>query len=155
MRIRYAVAAEFGGLNSGDSLMVLGFIGPDFIMLRGADLLRMIKEMPSASREDLVRGAGYVSRRSDGGERLNFTAFYEALLAAKGLGLGERRAGDGEPRRRGRKLSYHTKVQFNGNLMVGSAYTAQLGLHPGDVFEIRLGKRQIRLVPAEGGEEEL
>lgn len=34
--------------------------------------------------------------------------------------------------------------------MVGSAYTAQLGFHPGDVFEIRLGKRQIRLVPAEG-----
>jgi AbrB-like transcriptional regulator len=126
-------------------------------MLKGPDLLRMIKVMPSASREDLVRGAGYVSRRKDGGERLNFTAFYEALLAAKGLGLGDRRSRDGErePRRRGRKLSYHTKVQFNGNLMVGSAYTALLGFHPGDVLEIRLGKHQIRLVPTVAGEEEL
>jgi len=27
-------------------------------------------------------------------------------------------------------LSHATKVQFNGNLMVGKAYTAQLGLEP-------------------------
>jgi hypothetical protein len=31
--------------------------------------------------------------------------------------------------------------------MVGSAYTAQLGLQPGDQFEIRLGRRQITLDP--------
>lgn len=81
-------------------------------MLRGPDLLRMIKQMPAASREDLVRSAGYVSRRKDGVERLNYTAFYEALLSAKGLGIGERHSLDGErePRRRGRKLSYLTKV---------------------------------------------
>jgi hypothetical protein len=32
--------------------------------------------------------------------------------------------------RSGRSLSHATKVQFNGNLMVGKAYTAQLGLEP-------------------------
>jgi hypothetical protein len=38
-------------------------------------------------------------------------------------------------------------VQFNGNLMVGKAYTAQLGLKPGDEFEIKLGRKQIKLIP--------
>lgn len=48
-----------------------------------------------------------------------------------------------------------THVLFNGNLLVGKAYTTQLGLQPGDVFEIKLGRRQIRLVPAGAtGEEE-
>ena len=47
----------------------------------------------------------------------------------------------------GRKLSFNTKVQFNGNLMVGKAYTAMLDLKPGDEFEIKLGRKQIRLVP--------
>jgi hypothetical protein len=31
---------------------------------------------------------GYVSTKKDGAERLNFTAFYEALLEAKSLSLG-------------------------------------------------------------------
>jgi hypothetical protein len=67
----------------------------------------------------------------------------EALLNAKGVDLGApAKAGKG-----GRKLSFFTKVQFNGNLMVGKAYTAQLGLEPGDEFEIKLGRKQIKLVP--------
>jgi hypothetical protein len=47
-------------------------------------------------------------------------------------------------------------VQFNGNLMVGRAYTAMLDLKPGDEFEIKLGRKQIRLVPlgSEGVEED-
>ncbi len=66
---------------------------------------------------------------------IDFTAFYEALLEAKGLSFGEGGKGRGKP---GRSLSYVTKIQFNGNLMVGKAYTAQLGLQPGDEFEIKL-----------------
>ena len=57
-------------------------------------------------------------------------------------------------RQGGRKLAYATKVQFNGNLMVGKAYTAMLDLQPGDEFEIKLGKKQIRLVPVGGSDEE-
>jgi hypothetical protein len=41
--------------------------------------------------------------------------------------------------RSGRSLSFNTKIQFNGNLLVGKAYTAQLGPKPGDEFEIKLG----------------
>ena len=113
-------------------------------MLTGADLLAKLKELGDASKSDLVRATGYVSAKKDGSDRLNFTAFYEALLEAKGVSLGE---GSRGPKRPGRHLSYATKVQFNGNLMVGKAYTSQLGLVPGDEFEIKIGRSQIQLVP--------
>ena len=54
-------------------------------MLTGPELLTKVKEMGEASKSDLVRSCGYVSTKKDGGERLNFTAFYEALLEAKGV----------------------------------------------------------------------
>jgi hypothetical protein len=54
----------------------------------------------------------------------------------------------------GRSLSFNTKIQFNGTLMVGKAYTAQLGLKPGDEFEIKLGRKQIQLIPLGTAEEE-
>ena len=77
-------------------------------------------------------------------------AFYEALLNAKGVDFGSTaKTGKG-----GRKLSFNTKVQFNGNLMVGKAYTAMLDLKPGDEFEIKLGRKQIRLVPLGAEDEE-
>ena len=121
-------------------------------MLTGPDLLAKVKELGDASKSELVRECGYVSTKKDGGERLNFTAFYEALLEAKGLHLGnghDKGTGKG-----GRKLSYETKVQFNGNLLVGKAYTAQLGLQPGDEFEIKLGRKQIKLIPIGGADED-
>ena len=121
-------------------------------MLTGSELLAKVKEMGDGSKSDMVRECGYVSTKKDGSERLNFTAFYEALLEAKGVNLGEgmgRGVGKG-----GRKLSYTARVQFNGNLMVGKAYTAMLDLEPGDEFEIKLGRKQIRLVPAGGADEE-
>jgi hypothetical protein len=124
-------------------------------MLTGPDLLSKVKELGDVSRSDLVRACGYVSGKKDGGDRLNITAFYEALLDAKGVSLGEGGKGSGGRGRPGRQLSYATKVQFNGNLLVGKAYTAILGLKPGDAFEIKLGRKQVRLVPVGGeGEEE-
>ena len=39
------------------------------------------------------------------------------------------------------------KVQGNGNLLIGKAYTAMLNLEPGDEFDIKLGKKAIRLIP--------
>ena len=91
-------------------------------MLTGSDLLAKVKELGDASKSDLVRSCGYVSTKKDGGERLNFTAFYEALLEAKGLSLGNDGVGRGKG---GRKLSFTTRVQFNGNLMIGKAYTGK------------------------------
>jgi hypothetical protein len=121
-------------------------------MLTGSELLAKVKELGDASKSELVRECGYVSTKKDGSERLNFTAFYEALLEAKGMSLGSGAGKSGG--KGGRKLSYVATVQFNGNLLVGKAYTAQLGLQPGDEFEIKLGRKQIKLIPAGSLEEE-
>lgn len=116
-------------------------------MLTGTDLLAKVKELGDASKSDLVRACGYVSTKKDGTERLNFTGFYEALLNAKGVALGGSTPGASKA---GRKLTFQTKVQFNGNLLVGKAYTALLDLQPGDEFEIKLGRKSLRLVPIGG-----
>jgi hypothetical protein len=121
-------------------------------MLTSSELLAKVKELGDASKSELVRQCGYVSSKKDGTERLNFTAFYEALLEAKGMTLGD--AGGKGKGKGGRSLSYVAKVQFNGNLLVGKAYTALLGLEPGDEFEIKLGRKQIKLVPAGAGEDD-
>jgi hypothetical protein len=113
-------------------------------MIRGADLLAKVKELGDVGKSEIVRACGYVSTKKDGSDRLNFTAFYEALLEAKGVDLGATsKMGKG-----GRKLSYIATVQGNGNLLIGKAYTAMLDLKPGDEFEIKLGRKQIRLIPA-------
>ena len=115
-------------------------------MLTGSDLLAKVKELGDASKSELVRSCGYLSTKKDGTERLNFTAFYEAVLQAKGVALGSGASADAS--RPGRKLSFTTKVQFNGNLLVGSAYGAIIGLKPGDEFEIKLGRNKITLIRA-------
>ncbi len=122
-------------------------------MLRGPELLAKVKELSSVAKSDVVRSCGYVTPRKDGSQRLNYTAFYEALLEAKGMKFGG--AGEGATRRdsAGRKLSYIAKVHFNGNLLVGKAYTALLGLQPGDEFDIKLERKGIRLVPKNRSED--
>ena len=120
-------------------------------MLTGSELLAKVKELGNASKSELVRKCGYLSTKKDGGERLNFTAFYEALLDAKGLSMGSDGASRGKA---GRKLSYVATVQGNGNLLVGKAYTAMLDLQPGDEFEIKLGRKQIKLIPLGSTEED-
>jgi hypothetical protein len=119
-------------------------------MLTGPDLLSKVKELGDASKSDIVRSCGYVSSKKDGADRLNFTAFYEALLEAKGVEFGANsKIGKG-----GRKLSYVATVQGNGNLLIGKAYTALLELNPGDEFDIKLGRKQIRLIPAGANDDE-
>ncbi len=113
-------------------------------MLTGAELFAKVKELGESSKSELVRSCGYLSIKKDGGERLNFTAFYGALLEAKGLNLGVEAVGRSKG---GRKLTYIATVQGNGNLLIGKAYTARLGLRSGDEFEIKLGRKQIKLIP--------
>ena len=120
-------------------------------MLTGTELLTKVKELGDVSKTDLATQCGYVSKKKDGSDRVNFTAFYEALLGAKGIELGGGGAAIGKG---GRKLSYVATVQGNGNLLVGKAYTAMLGLEPGAEFDIKLGKKAIRLTPVGSSEEE-
>jgi len=120
-------------------------------MLTGVDLLAKVKELGDCAKTDLARGCGYVVTKKDGKEQVKFTQFYEALLEAKGLTFATGTAGIGKG---GRKLSYKAVVQGNGNLLIGKAYTAILELNPGDEYEIKLGRKQIRLIPVGGSEEE-
>jgi len=53
----------------------------------------------------------------------------------------------------GRTLSYVAMVQGSGNQLKGKAYTALLGLEPGDEFEIKLGRKQIKLTSGSAEEE--
>ena len=96
-----------------------------------------------------LRAANYSKARSLGPEHL--PAQPCCLPKGLSLGVGGGRVGKGKA---GRKLSYTATVQGNGNLLVGKAFAATLDLQPGDEFEIKLGKKQIRLVPVGGSDEE-
>ena len=120
--------------------------------LTGSELLAKVKELSDASKSELVRASGYLSIKKDGSDRLNFTAFYEALLEAKGVSVGNG-IGSGKGKA-GRSLRYVATVQGNGYLLVGKAYTGLLGLNPGEEFEIKPGRKHIRLVPVGGADEE-
>lgn len=105
-------------------------------MLKGSELLAKVKELKDASKSDLVRECGYVK---DG--KLCYTAFYEALLEAKGFEMKS-------TAKRGRGLTYKTKVQFNGKLQIGEGYVQEMGFKPGDEFEIKLGRKSVTLQAA-------
>ena len=78
-------------------------------MLVGSELLSKVKDLGDVSKSDVVRACGYVSTKAGGGERLNFTAFYEALLDAKGISLG---GGTARVGKGGRKLSYLSLIHI-------------------------------------------
>ena len=105
-------------------------------MLVGQELLAKVRELKDLNKSDLVRECGYVKN-----DKLCFTQFYEALLEAKGVELTK-------PAKRGRALTYKTKVQFNGKLMVGESYVQEMGFQPGDEFEIKLGRKSVTLLAA-------
>jgi len=77
-----------------------------------------------------------------GVERVNMMKFYNALIDAKGIELDGKQSLNG---RGGRSASYRISVQANGNLLIGSAYTKQMDLNPGDEFVITLGRKHIHL----------
>ena len=114
-------------------------------MLTGSDLLAKFKEVEGLSDSEQCRACGYVSTKKNGEPRLKYTAYYKALLEAKGMKMG----GNSVVGKGGRKLSYVATVQGNGNLLIGKAYTTLLDLKPGDEYKIKLSKKQIRLTPNE------
>ena len=68
-----------------------------------------------------------------------FRAFFDGILA-KGIELGG--CGSAGIGKGGRKLSYKTVIQSNGNLLVGKAYTGVLDLKSGNEFTIKLSKKK-------------
>ena len=116
-------------------------------MLTGSELLAKFKEVEGLNESEQCRACGYVTTKRNGEPRLNYTAYYKALLEAKGMKMGGRK--DPSVGKGGRKLSNIATVQGNGNLLIGKAYTSLLDLKPGDKYKIKLGKKQIRLLPSE------
>jgi AbrB-like transcriptional regulator len=110
--------------------------------LVGEELLQKVKDLGSATKEDKARECGYFTETKNGIERVNMMKFLNALIDAEGIQLDSKAVGGG---RGGRSASYKITVQSNNNLLIGAAYTKQMGLQEGDVFEISLGRKHIHL----------
>lgn len=110
--------------------------------LTGQALLQKVKELDDLSKEEKAKACGYYTVTKGGGERVNMMKFLNALIDAEGIQLDSSSNGGG---RGGRSASFRITVQSNGNLLIGSTYTKQMGLEPGDEFEISLGRKHIRL----------
>lgn len=119
--------------------------------LVGEELLQKVKELGSVSREEKARECGYYTETKNGVERVNMMKFMNALLDADGVQLDSKATGGG---RGGRSASYKITVQSNKNLLIGAAYTKQMGLKEGDVFEISLGRKHIHLKQIDKSEDD-
>ncbi len=119
--------------------------------LVGEELLQKVKELGNVSREEKARECGYYTETKNGVERVNMMKFLNALLDADGVQLDSKPSGGG---RGGRSASYKITVQSNNNLLIGAAYTKQMGLKEGDVFEISLGRKHIHLKQVDGNGDE-
>jgi AbrB-like transcriptional regulator len=114
--------------------------------MTGEALLAQVIQLGNISKDDKARACGYLTTTKTGQSRVNIMQFQNALLEAMGIDLEGRSSGAG---RSGRTPSYRIRVQSNQNLLVSAAYTAQMGLQPGDEFEITLGRKHIKLVRLE------
>ncbi|BAZ12286.1 hypothetical protein NIES4071_41160 [Calothrix sp. NIES-4071] len=119
--------------------------------LVGEDLLVKVKELENLSKEEKAKRCGYYTVTKNGIERVNMMKFLNALIDAEGIQLDSSPSANG---RGGRSASYRISVQSNGNLLIGSAYTKQMGLQAGDEFIITLGKKHIRLRQVDSDERE-
>ena len=119
--------------------------------LTGQELIDKVKELDSYTREEKAKACGYYSLTKSGAPRVNMMKFMNALIAAQGIQFDNPQNGNG---RGGRSASYRISVQANGNLLIGSAYTKQMNLKPGDEFEITLGRKHIKLKQVGAEDEE-
>jgi AbrB-like transcriptional regulator len=110
--------------------------------LTGKELLAKVKENDGLTKRELAKECGYYTVGNKGQTRVNLAEFYDALLAAKGIQLEPQKSQDG----RGREASYTLTVHKNGQIVIGAAYTQEMGLQSGDEFKIKLGYKHIHLV---------
>ena len=119
--------------------------------LTGKALLAKVKENDGLTKRELAKECGYYTVGKEGQTRVNLAEFYDALLSAKGIQLEPQKSADG----RGREASYTLTVHKNGQIVIGAAYTQEMGLKSGDEFTIKLGYKHIHLkqLDADGNEE--
>ncbi len=111
-------------------------IEPSPVPLTGKALLQKIKECSHLGMREQAKMCGYYSKN-----RVNLAEFYKAYVAAHGIPLDSEQSRD----RRGREPTYRVAVHKNGQIVIGATYTQEMGLNPGDEFEIKLGYKHIHL----------
>jgi AbrB family looped-hinge helix DNA binding protein len=116
--------------------------------LTGRQLLQKVKELSHLPRRETAKRCGYYTVSKSGDTRVNLTDFYDAVLTAKGVDLDPEGTKDG----RGREPTYRVSVHQNGQIVIGATYTEQMGLKPGDQFEIKLGYKHIHLIQLESSD---
>ena len=109
--------------------------------LRGKALLSKLKEVSHLSKSEKAKACGYVVQTKGGTEKVNLSAFVEAVLEAQGVSVDSEQSTG-----RGRAPTYRVTVHTNGQIVIGKAYTEMMGLQPGDEFEIKLGYKHIQLI---------
>lgn len=110
--------------------------------LTGDALLQKVKTLATLSKTQKTKACGYDTVTKCGVERVKLLAFLQALLEAEGIALDGQAA---ERNRAGRSASYRLAVHANAHLVIGSAYTQQMGLKSGDTFELVLGRQHLQL----------
>jgi AbrB family looped-hinge helix DNA binding protein len=118
--------------------------------LTGKALLQRVKELSHLTKREKAKECGYYTTTKDGQVRVDVTGFYDALLEARGILLDPEKGKDG----RGREPTYRVSVHKNGQIVIGSTYTEEMGLKPGDEFEIKLGYKHIHLIQLDADKEE-
>jgi len=112
-------------------------------MLVGKELLEKSKLLSNKSEDEIAKECGYIGPSG----RILRKSFYKAYIEAK-YGKKDKHSGSGRAGNRssrGRQADFKTKVHGNGNLLIGHAYTKQLGLIPGQKFKIDIKKESKRI----------
>lgn len=101
--------------------------------LTGDELLTFVRSNPHLGKKGLAIECGYHKLNSEGTPVAVIPKFMDALVAAQGLTLNNKRGGAGLGPR---KKSYLTTTHNTGILLIGRAYSDELGSEPGDQWEI-------------------
>ena len=109
--------------------------------ITGKALLQRVKELSHLAKRETATQCGYVKTTKAGVTRTDLSGFYDAVLTAKGVKLDETSRDN-----RGKTATYKATVHKNGQLLIGAAYTKEMGLKEGDTFSIKLGYKLIHLV---------
>ena len=107
--------------------------------LTGSELLSKIHELGNAPRNQVAIACGYANDKG----KPAYTAFYEALMQAKGVSLAP--ASTAKAKGRGKAPSYEVTVNKQGVAPVGGAYTSLLGWSNGDKLRISVDGGRISL----------
>jgi hypothetical protein len=108
--------------------------------LTGKVLIQEVKRYAHLPKREIAKQCGYVIFKNNR-DQIDLAGFYDAVLAAKGLNLDP-----GNKVNNGFENSYRATVSKNGQIVINSTCTSQMGLTEGAEFEIKIGYKHIHLI---------